>query len=222
MKRVLTVAAVLAASLLGTAALGATARAGESGCNQMGTSDCSAATMGASASAALLPRLLATAGAPRGSALELRVSVKGLRSSRGVVLIGLYDSAKSFDRAIELSGKDGFLNDPDRVAGAALRINAALQGSVVFSNLEPGRYAIIAIHDENANGRLDKNFFGVPTEPYGFSNDAQAFLGPPSFADAAILVSARGDVAIVDLVSPGDSVAASWDEEDAPLAPPGH
>jgi uncharacterized protein (DUF2141 family) len=131
---------------------------------------------------------------------ELRVNVEGLRSSHGVVLIGLYDSARSFDRAIELAGADGFLNDPDRVAGAALRVNAALNGGVVFSNLEPGRYAIIVFHDENANGRLDKNFFGVPTEPYGFSNDAQGFLGPPSFDDASILLGARDEVAIVDLI----------------------
>jgi uncharacterized protein (DUF2141 family) len=131
---------------------------------------------------------------------ELRVDVAGLRSSHGVVLVGLYDSARSFDRAIELAGADGFLNDPDRVAGAALRVNAGLNGGVVFSNLEPGRYAIIVFHDENANGRLDKNFFGVPTEPYGFSNDAQGFLGPPSFDDASILLGARDEVAVVDLI----------------------
>src|SRR5437868_1836950 len=49
---------------------------------------------------------------------ELRIEVDGLRSSRGVLLIGLYDSAESFDRAIELAGDAGFLNDPNRVAGA--------------------------------------------------------------------------------------------------------
>jgi len=38
-----------------------------------------------------------------------------------VILIGLYDSAESFDRAIGLSDKEGFLNDPTRVVGAALR-----------------------------------------------------------------------------------------------------
>ena len=37
-------------------------------------------------------------------------------------------------------------------------------------------------------GGSDKNAWGVPTEPYGFSNNAEGFLGPPSFADAAILL----------------------------------
>jgi uncharacterized protein (DUF2141 family) len=154
----------------------------------------------APASTAAASTMRSSATGIAGGTAELRVDVEGFRSSHGVVLIGLYDSAKSFDRAIELAGADGFLNDPDRVAGAALRMNTALTGGVIFSNLEPGRYALIVFHDENANGRLDKNFFGVPTEPYGFSNDAQGFLGAPSFDDAAILLGAHDEVAIVDLI----------------------
>jgi uncharacterized protein (DUF2141 family) len=57
---------------------------------------------------------------------------------------------------------------------------------VVFSNVNPGRYAAIAFPDENSNGKLDRNFLGLPTEPYGFSNNAQGFLGPPTFGAAAI------------------------------------
>src|SRR5690348_3856674 len=36
---------------------------------------------------------------------ELRITVQGMRSSIGTVLIGLYDSAESFNRAIDLSDK---------------------------------------------------------------------------------------------------------------------
>ncbi|MCW2243136.1 hypothetical protein [Azospirillum canadense] len=46
---------------------------------------------------------------------ELRVTVDGIRSQHGSVLIGLYDSLSSFNRAIEMSDKDGFLNDPSRL-----------------------------------------------------------------------------------------------------------
>ena len=61
------------------------------------------------------------------------------------------------------------------------------------------------IHDENDNGRLDENPFGMPTEGHGFSNNAEGFLslGAPSFAAAAIIV-ARADVrASVTLRYPG-------------------
>jgi uncharacterized protein (DUF2141 family) len=135
---------------------------------------------------------------------ELRITVKGISSPNGVILIGLYDSTESFNRAIGLSDKEGFLNDPDRVAGAALRANIALKGAVVFSNLERGRYAIIVFHDENSNGRLDKTFWGVPTEPYGFSNDARGVLDSPKFDDAAITLDGSDKAVVITLISHGD------------------
>ncbi|MEC8002307.1 MAG: DUF2141 domain-containing protein [Pseudomonadota bacterium] len=35
------------------------------------------------------------------------------------------------------------------------------------------------------NNKMDNNFFGIPKEQYGFSNNASAFLGPPVFEAAA-------------------------------------
>ena len=66
---------------------------------------------------------------------------------------------------------------------------------MVFGNLEPGRYAAVAVDDEDGDGKLGENFLGVPTEPYGFSNAAQGFLGPPTF-DAAAVALGGGDEAI--------------------------
>ena len=123
---------------------------------------------------------------------ELRVTIEGIRSSHGTVMIGLYDSSGSFGKAVQSSDKEGFLIDPNRFGAVALRANAAMKSAVVFSNLPPGRYAAIAFHDEDGDGKLDKSFLGVPTEPYGFSNNAQGFLGPPTFDDAAV-VFGHGD-----------------------------
>jgi uncharacterized protein (DUF2141 family) len=116
------------------------------------------------------------------------------------VLIGLYDTPQSFEHAIEQADKECFLNDPDRVAGVALRANTAMTSGVVFRNIPPGRYAIILFHDENGNGRFDKNFWGVPIEPYGFSNDAQGSLGPPSFDGAAVQLAGTDRTVTVSLV----------------------
>ena len=126
---------------------------------------------------------------------ELRITIDGIRSTHGVVLIGLYDSPASFGKAVEASAEEGFLVDPDRFAAVALRANAALTSAMVFSNLEPGRYAAIAFHDEDGDGKLGESFLGVPTEPYGFSNDVQGFLGPPTF-DAAAMALGDGDEAV--------------------------
>ena len=59
-------------------------------------------------------------------------------------------------------------------------------GSVTYVyELPPGTYAIGIFHDVNLNNKMDNNFFGIPKEQYGFSNNASAFLGPPAFEAAA-------------------------------------
>ncbi len=61
--------------------------------------------------------------------------------------------------------------------------------SVEFTlrNVKPGTYAVAVFHDLNGNGRLDRNFIGLPSEPYGFSNDVGR-RGPPNFEGALITV----------------------------------
>jgi len=60
--------------------------------------------------------------------------------------------------------------------------------TITFTDVSEGRHAIKAFHDVNDNGELDTNWMGIPTEPYGFSNDAMGTFGPPSFQDASFLV----------------------------------
>ncbi len=45
--------------------------------------------------------------------------------------------------------------------------------------------ALAVVHDENMNGKLDTNLLGIPKEGYGFSNDAKASLGAPTFSAAS-------------------------------------
>ena len=69
---------------------------------------------------------------------------------------------------------------------------AASGAAISLGEFTPGRYALFAMHDANANGDLDLNFLGIPIESYGFSNDAKGTVGPPSFDAAAVEV--KGDV----------------------------
>jgi uncharacterized protein (DUF2141 family) len=67
----------------------------------------------------------------------------------------------------------------------------------VLENMPYGRYSVKAFHDENGNSRLDKDFLGMPTERYGFSNNARGRFGPPPFESAAFtLNSAQTTIAI--------------------------
>lgn len=126
-------------------------------------------------------------------AATLTVTVLGLRSEVGELLIGVYDSAEGFKSALADSAtKSALLPEAWRVVGASLRAKPGFR-SITFRDLPPGRYAIIVFHDENDNGLLDENAFGVPIEGYGFSNDAQGLLGAPSFDAAAITLQNADD-----------------------------
>ncbi|MDR7334080.1 DUF2141 domain-containing protein [Roseateles asaccharophilus] len=65
--------------------------------------------------------------------------------------------------------------------------------SVVIKDLPAGPLALSLFQDVNANGRVDMNAMGMPTEPYGFSNNAAGSFGPPKF-EQAVLTPAAGQV----------------------------
>jgi uncharacterized protein (DUF2141 family) len=116
------------------------------------------------------------------SAGELTVTITDIRNDTGSVLAAVYDSEANF------------LKPP--LARVSVKFKAA-PGTVTFAlpNLPPGKYAVAAFHDENENGKLDRNSLGAPTEGYGFSNDARGAGGPPSFAAAAVAI-AEGNKAV--------------------------
>lgn len=50
-----------------------------------------------------------------------------------------------------------------------------------FKDLPYGDYAIAIYQDVNANGKLDTGTFGIPSEPFAFSNNFKPKWGGPSF-----------------------------------------
>jgi uncharacterized protein (DUF2141 family) len=97
---------------------------------------------------------------------------------------------KGLLRCLAFRGKRGFPSDNEAAAAWAEAPIHGRTARCVFEGLEPGTWAFTFIHDEDRDGELDTNFFGVPTEGYGFSRDASGTFGPPDFADAAVLVHA--------------------------------
>lgn len=121
---------------------------------------------------------------PSAYAEELQVTLDGLQHDKGQVAVAVYSSAKSFRKEDQ--------------AFAAQKAKAE-QGAVtlVFENVPPGRYAVLAYHDENDNGRLDLRFGMIPVEGYGLSNNPKV-MGPPSYEDSAFEVTAE-DPAQIEL-----------------------
>ena len=70
------------------------------------------------------------------------------------------------------------------------------QASVCFEQMPPGNYAVAIFQDVNKDGKLNKSGFGVPIEPYGFSNNARGNFGPPPFQKAAFTIAKDSEVDI--------------------------
>lgn len=134
-------------------------------------------------------------------AADLKVMIDDIVSSAGTIMVGLYDSQENYGSAIADASKPGSLADRRRLAGIALRAVAGTQ-CVVFTDLKPGIYAIVVIHDENNNSKLDANVLGIPTEAYGFSNDARGLLAAPDFKDAAITLEDANRETRITLFNP--------------------
>jgi uncharacterized protein (DUF2141 family) len=126
-----------------------------------------------------------TASAPAAQKGLIHVELLGLRNQRGHVVCALYASA------------EGFPKQPEKAIARTTADIAGGRAVCEFADIEPGTYAVSAFHDENANGKLDTNFLGIPREGVGASNNARGHFGPPRFEAAAVRVSAgRTDLTI--------------------------
>jgi uncharacterized protein (DUF2141 family) len=65
-----------------------------------------------------------------------------------------------------------------------------------FKNAAPGKVAVAASQDLNGNKKVDTNFVGIPTEPWGVSNNVRPSLRAPRFSEAAIVMPDKGDLQI--------------------------
>ncbi|MGY0406803.1 MAG: DUF2141 domain-containing protein [Polaribacter sp.] len=100
---------------------------------------------------------------------NLTVNISGLSSDKGILMVGVYTK------------KETFLKKQFR--GTIVKIKDK-KSVVIFKDLPAGEYAVSFVHDENDNKKMDTNFFGIPKEDYGCSNNARGFMGPPKYDDA--------------------------------------
>lgn len=113
--------------------------------------------------------------------VKLTVSVSGLKNNTGVVKVGLYNSEGTFLKTVYKSLSSEIKND---------------KAVVTFENLPAGEYAISTYHDENNNGKLDRNAMGIPSEDYAASKNAKGFMGPPSYNDAKFVINKDSKIEI--------------------------
>ncbi len=110
----------------------------------------------------------------------LDISFSNIQHAKGSLYVGIYNSEADF------------LKPEKAVLKKIVPVAAAGTLDLNLPELAPGVYALSCFHDLNGNGKLDTNLFGVPTEPYGFSNNARPKFRAPNWAEAKFEVKNGG------------------------------
>jgi uncharacterized protein (DUF2141 family) len=110
---------------------------------------------------------------------KLTVVVNGIRHQKGQICFRVYDSEKGFP-----------LSDTSEVQSGCTRIT----GKTItkhFYGLKRGTYAVAVVDDQNGNQKLDSDFFGIPKEGFGISNNPRVSIqtGTPKFNKSSFAVS---------------------------------
>lgn len=116
--------------------------------------------------------------APYGLAAQstLIIPIKGPVEASGHLLYSLYKDGV------------GFPDQPKQAFRSGKQTVVPGENRIIIQSIPPGRYALALVHDRNDNGELDKNGMGIPSEPFGFSNNVIGAFGPPKFQRAQFLV----------------------------------
>lgn len=111
---------------------------------------------------------------------RLTLDVVDMKEKKGNLLISVYDSAEDY------------LKKPVKT----LTTPADALTKRVVLELESGTYAVVIYQDLNSNGKVDRNFFRLPTEPCGFSRDARPKMGPPRYKPASFSLNEDTEIRI--------------------------
>ncbi len=63
------------------------------------------------------------------------------------------------------------------------------KAAIVFTDLPPNDYGVVALPDENHKMKLGRNVFGWPKEGLGFAHNSRVGLRPPGFPPARLQVT---------------------------------
>lgn len=120
--------------------------------------------------------------------IQITVIVKNIKTDEGDVLLAVYNSDKTF------------LKEKYRTETVKAKKGEV---TIILKGIPPGEYAFAVVHDQDGNGKFNSNWFGMPIEGFGFSNDARGFMGAPSFTKAKVVLEnvADGHVASIRTIS---------------------
>lgn len=118
----------------------------------------------------------------------ITITVTGFSSDYGQALLYLYNDSSGF---------------PTKPARAWRSFKTPINGgkaTFTLPNLAVREYAAFAVHDYNANNKLDTNWLGIPKEGVAASNNAKGRMGPPRYRKAKFSLTPAGIRQVLKLV----------------------
>ena len=120
----------------------------------------------------------------------LTVRVTGARNTKGKIGVTLFQNAQGFpDDTSKAVRQQSVEIDPN-----------TMSAQVTFKDLPQGTFAVSVLHDENGNGKMDKNFVGMPKEGYGASNNPKKKKRAPTFGEAKFSLNSSEQAIEITLI----------------------
>jgi len=102
---------------------------------------------------------------------QLTINISNIKEIKGDMHIGIYNDPEVF-----LSLTEQYIFKLIKVDSYTMILT--------LDSVPVGYYAISIMQDLNSSGEMDKNFFGIPKEPYGFSQNINPRFSAPKFEES--------------------------------------
>lgn len=114
----------------------------------------------------------------------LTINISNIENIQGNLKLGVFNRS------------EGFLERDRAFKTISIKVKSNPE-TVVIENLPSGNYAISMYHDENSDDECNRNFMGIPTEAYAFSNNFKPKFSAPSFEDCEFPLNSNQTLKIV-------------------------
>ena len=117
---------------------------------------------------------------PAIDSITVFVEINGFRNENGFCRLLLFESDQGF---------------PDTPEEAELMLSSKIvsrNANFIFKII-PGKYAMVILHDENSDGKINKTWYGKPKEGFGVSNNPEIGFSSPQFSESVLNIDEKNN-----------------------------
>ncbi|MBK8491744.1 MAG: DUF2141 domain-containing protein [Saprospirales bacterium] len=126
---------------------------------------------------------LAVLGGPVDRTTDISVTIPNIKEVKGEIVIAIYDQTEKFPKVGETYRTVRF------------KVRSATE-TYTIKNVKQGECALAIYHDENSDGICNSNFFGIPKEGYGFSNNIKPVFRAPPYEACMIRIPENSSISV--------------------------